>query len=144
MRVLVDGEKVCPSCKLTKPFSEFHKDRISVTGRAHYCKECANSKSRAHHREKSKNEEWAESRRQKMSEKTKQSKLRAIEYLGGSCLDCGGVFPFYVFDFHHLDGNTKSDNPSRSLRRSWEKAKVELDKCVLLCSNCHRGRHFGD
>lgn len=73
--------------------------------------------------------------------KRKERKLWAIDLLGGKCQDCSGVFPPSVYDFHHMDG-TKDMNPSRALTYGLERAKEELSKCVLLCSNCHRIRHF--
>ncbi|MEE8597958.1 MAG: hypothetical protein V3S69_00270 [Dehalococcoidales bacterium] len=53
---------------------------------------------------------------------------------------CAGVFDRCVYDFHHV--GKKDMNPSQALSLSWERAKEELKKCVLLCSNCHRLRHF--
>lgn len=140
--LLVDGEKTCSSCKVSKPTTSFHRDKKGKMGLAYYCKECANTKARGHHRARAKDEAWVIKRRKTVSQKSKASKLRAIEYLGGKCFDCGGIFPHYVYDFHHLDGSTKLDNPSRFLRGDWDSAVPELDKCVLLCANCHRGRHF--
>ena len=140
--LLVDGEKSCSLCKLTKPYTAYHKDKHSPNGYAYYCKECANTKARGHHRNRAKNESWAAHRRKTVNQKGKEAKLRAIEYLGGKCFDCGGNFPHYAYDFHHLDGETKLDNPSRFLRGDWDSAVSELNKCILLCANCHRGRHF--
>lgn len=68
-------------------------------------------------------------------------KLKAIEYLGGSCADCGGVYHPAAFDFHHLDPSIKELHPGQALSGKWERARAELDKCVLLCANCHRTRH---
>lgn len=143
-KLLVDGEKLCPKCDTVKPTTSFHKDKKGKMGHAHYCKECANRKTREYHKSKSSDETWVLKRRKDVSQKQKAAKLKAIEYLGGKCFDCGGSFPPYVYDFHHLDGETKLDNPSRFLRGSWDLAVAELDKCVLLCANCHRGRHFND
>ena len=140
--LLVDGEKVCTCCKISKPLTAFHRDKIAKLGLAYYCKDCANTKARDHHRARAKNEDWVLKRRKDVSQKHKSYKLRAIEYLGGECFDCGGIFPHYVYDFHHLNGETKLDNPSRFLRGDWDLAVPELNKCVLLCANCHRGRHF--
>ena len=69
-------------------------------------------------------------------------KVMSVEYLGRICLDCKLKTEYLgVYDFHHLDPSTKSFGISQNgVTRAWDKMKVELDKCVLLCSNCHRIR----
>lgn len=69
-------------------------------------------------------------------------KQKAIEYLGNICKDCGGTFHPAVFDFHHLNPEEKDFSISAKLGRRWETTKLELDKCILLCANCHRIRHW--
>jgi hypothetical protein len=76
--------------------------------------------------------------------KDRINKIRAIEYLGGQCTDCGGKFPPYVYDFHHLDPTIKDKTIAQIIGRVWEKIVPELDKCVLLCANCHKIRHNKD
>ena len=49
-----------------------------------------------------------------------------------------------VFDFHHLDPTLKDYTPSNLMDKSLERLHNELDKCILLCSNCHRQVHSGD
>ncbi len=73
-------------------------------------------------------------------EKGRINKLKAIEYLGGQCTDCKNTFPPYVYDFHHLDPKIKDSGIARIMGRTWEKIVPELNKCVLLCANCHRIR----
>lgn len=70
-------------------------------------------------------------------------KFKSIEYLGGKCLECGTTDKF-VMDFHHREGSKKSDNFNFFRTLSWDKIKVELDKCDLLCSNCHASIHYDD
>lgn len=142
-KVLIDG-KFCSRCKTNKPSSDFHNDRSSPTGLAHYCKECANLKARLNHKKLSDQDSWVASRREKQREAARLSKLKAIEFFGNVCFDCGKTYPPYVYDIHHLDGSTKLDNPSRLLRGNWSTAEEELKKCVLLCANCHRERHFNE
>ncbi len=69
-------------------------------------------------------------------------KARGIEYLGGKCFDCHGVFHEAIYDFHHTNPKQKDTQPSRLFGNRWETLQQELDKCVLLCANCHRLRHF--
>lgn len=67
-----------------------------------------------------------------------------IEYKGGKCTDCGVKnLDISCYDFHHLDPSKKDFNLSgiNSAKISLEKVKKELDKCVLLCANCHRAKH---
>ena len=70
-------------------------------------------------------------------------KQKAVDYLGGECSKCGYNKCNAALEFHHLDPNEKDVEPSRLLRRSWDKVKIEIDKCILVCSNCHREIHAG-
>jgi predicted HNH restriction endonuclease len=77
-------------------------------------------------------------------ETKRQRKLDAIQYLGGKCVFCQQTFHPAIYEFHHLDPTTKDRDPSKMLSLSWERLKSELDKCQLLCANCHRLAHHGD
>ena len=68
-------------------------------------------------------------------------KLTGIEYLGGVCKRCGGEFHPAVFEFHHRNPAEKEYSPAKASQQSWENFKKELDKCDLLCANCHRMTH---
>lgn len=73
------------------------------------------------------------------------NKVKSVEYLGGSCKHCGLVSErLCVYDFHHIDMNEKEADPGSLLHYSWERIKKELDKCILLCANCHRIEHEKD
>lgn len=75
--------------------------------------------------------------------KRKKYILKAIEYKGGCCLFCGYKKCVAALEFHHLNPETKEFGISNSGNiKSWEKMKVELDKCILLCSNCHKELHY--
>ena len=81
------------------------------------------------------------SRRKKSIKKLKQ---RSIEYKGGKCEDCGLITPFLsVYEFHHLDPSCKEDSIKIRIQKTtaWENVKHEINKCVMLCANCHRIRH---
>ena len=72
----------------------------------------------------------------------KTVKIKAVEYKGGCCQKCGYDKCISALEFHHLDPNQKDFHISKSGHsRSWERVKNELDKCVLLCSNCHKETH---
>ena len=71
-------------------------------------------------------------------------KLEAIAYKGSQCQDCGLALAqshYAVFEFHHLDPTQKDADWSKLRLGSNGKIQAELDKCVLLCANCHRIRH---
>lgn len=70
-----------------------------------------------------------------------RNKKLAIEYLGGKCSMCNGVFHPEAYDFHHIDASTKKISVAKWLVRKFARIIPELDKCVLLCANCHRLTH---
>ena len=72
--------------------------------------------------------------------KRKELKAKLIERLGGKCQMCQGVFPPAVFDFHHTE-NKIEDISFMILNRSEKAIFQEIEKCLLLCANCHRIHH---
>ena len=82
-------------------------------------------------------------RKKYQRQKRVKQKQMAIEHLGSHCQKCGWSFEVIdVYDFHHLDPNEKEHKIAGMFGRySWEKIKKELDKCIMLCANCHRIEH---
>jgi general stress protein 26 len=66
-----------------------------------------------------------------------------LEYKGNKCILCGYNKSKRALCFHHVDESQKLFTISSSHCHSWEKIKKELDKTVLLCSNCHMEVHEG-
>ena len=72
----------------------------------------------------------------------KNKKLYAVKAFGGKCCICGYDKCSEALDFHHIDKNEKEGQPSYIIMRwSFERAKKELEKCILVCANCHREIH---
>ncbi len=73
----------------------------------------------------------------------RKRKILAVEYMGGKCKHCGLSLETHpeIYDFHHIDPSTKLKKPSELLGGKWSKLISELDKCIMLCSNCHRIVH---
>ena len=71
-----------------------------------------------------------------------KTKEKAIEYKGGKCEKCGYDKCCWAFEFHHIDSNEKDFGISSYSTLAWSKIKKELDKCIMLCANCHRELHY--
>jgi len=77
--------------------------------------------------------------------KRKKELLRAIaqERKAQPCADCGGMFPYYVMDFDHREGEVKSAHVSRLVgQMNLQRLLDEIEKCDVVCANCHRIRTF--
>jgi predicted HNH restriction endonuclease len=76
----------------------------------------------------------------------KQLRKQAIEFLGWKCKHCGLVETecLAVYDFHHEDPTQKDASISELFRamKPWEEIQPEIEKCILLCANCHRKVHY--
>jgi hypothetical protein len=78
-----------------------------------------------------------------VNKRRKILKLKSIEYKGGSCSRCNYSKCIEALEFHHTDPSQKDFSISHDGHtRSWDKIKYELDKCILVCANCHREVHF--
>ncbi|NTV30030.1 MAG: hypothetical protein HGA80_08135 [Candidatus Omnitrophica bacterium] len=66
----------------------------------------------------------------------------AVAHKGGKCERCGYDKCIDALEFHHVDPAIKDFNiSSKGYTRSWERVKTGLEKCILLCANCHRELH---
>lgn len=63
------------------------------------------------------------------------------------CIDCGGEWPYFVMELHHTDPSEKvatiSDMTLLVSKYTRQQLETEIQKCVPLCSNCHRMRTHG-
>jgi|AGFT01.1.fsa_nt_gi HNH endonuclease. len=103
-------------------FCDIHQCEYSPYNNGRYvCKPCKNAKITEHRR---------------------QLKLKAVEYKGGKCTMCGYDKCIAALEFHHLDPTQKDFSISKTgSTRSFKTMQPELDKCVLVCANCHREEH---
>jgi len=79
-----------------------------------------------------------------VAKRRKKIREEAIKYKGGKCNICGYSKCSKALDFHHIDEVGKGFGISaKGYTRSWNRVKAELNKCVLICANCHREIHVG-
>ncbi len=116
----IDMDKQCAKCKRTKKAALFSKEPAKKYGLSSYCRVCL--------------KEYMRARRN--VQKTKVDEIKGVP-----CADCGGSFPTECMDFDHVRGK-KLYNISQmyALYKPWAVLKKEIDKCDIVCSNCHRIR----
>jgi len=71
----------------------------------------------------------------------RKAKLKLLEYKGGVCVRCGYDKCVDALEFHHTNSDGK-DFTIAGKSWSFERLKKEADKCILVCSNCHKEIHF--
>jgi len=119
---LVNSKLTCSLCKDNKPLSNFYPKRTS-NGYHTYCKECLSKL---------------------IIKRQRDFKIKCVEYKGGKCYCCGYKKYLGALEFHHINPKHKDFVISRTSRVSFnDKIKKELDKCILVCSNCHKEIHGG-
>ena len=74
-----------------------------------------------------------------LKDKRQHFVLEEMQRRGGKCAKCG-FSDIRALDWHHLDPNEKVNSISEMVRDrvSMDKLQAELDKCELICANCHR------
>jgi len=110
--------KTCSVCEVEKSLSDYYRKNHSQ------CKKC-------HYKD-------TDLRRKKVNAERKDYFLKL---LGGKCNHCGGIFPKECYDFHHVDPSKKDFHFNSMNNHSMERLQEEINKCILLCSNCHRIEH---
>jgi hypothetical protein len=114
--------RVCPKCKNNCTIESFYNRRGKIGGSV-YCKKCTTIQ---------------------VVERTKKLKQEMVVYKGGCCQICGYNKYIGALDFHHIDPNKKDFTIAHVRQYKFNDViKNELDKCLLVCSNCHRELHGG-
>lgn len=83
----------------------------------------------------------AEYLKRAVAKRRKKIREKAINYKGGKCELCNYNKCPQALEFHHLNKQKEFGISAKGYTRSWEKVKKEIDKCILVCANCHREMH---
>ena len=76
------------------------------------------------------------------TKKERQTKTQQIvDYMGGCCIICGYNKSNYSLECHHEDPTKKEHTIAQLKNKKWDTILKEIDKCILVCSNCHRDIH---
>src|SRR3712207_6574223 len=131
---LDDSNKKCSKCGLVKPPEEFnfrHRDRGIRHG---YCRECGKALTRSHYRREKRS--YLKRNLRAYAERRQM----VVEAKSRPCADCGVQYPYYVMDFDHRDGRSKTFGLNSVHRVTKRAILLEIEKCDVVCSNCHRER----
>jgi hypothetical protein len=142
----------CAKCGEEKPKSEF-TPRQPRHKTSRYCLKCREEKRVADHQKRLpyENEKYHSNKeviRNKRRLERERVKTELMFLIGGECADCGlkisEEWPSACFDFHHINPEEKEFSIGSVLRYSRDMQRLfeEAKKCSLLCSNCHRRRHY--
>jgi len=129
--------KECPKCGEIKSFDEFNKDKTRKNMIASWCRDC-NTKSNKIFRE-------ANKERYSYNANKRVRKQRDIidEYkIEKGCIKCGYNKIASVLEFHHIDKETKEYSIGSIVGNNLKKVWREINKCIILCSNCHQEFHY--
>lgn len=129
--------KKCNKCNEFKPLAEFNRNKTRKDGLHTYCKKC-NKEVSANYYKNNKEKHLKEVL--KVSKKVRnENKKKYFEILNsGECMDCGFSHPAALV-FDHKSGVNKIAGIGRMVTTGykWETILKEIDKCDLVCANCH-------
>lgn len=122
----MEQTKNCIDCNIDKSIDQFYTQKGHLYNVMSYCKSCFNARC---------TQRWI------------KRKQKAIEDKGNHCERCNLNITdshYSVFEFHHKDKTQKDYDWTKLRLQSADTIKKELDKCILLCANCHRLVHSLD
>jgi len=132
--------KICKSCKINKELNEYYKPTHTK------CKICTveyNKKYTIKHRlanpglYKEYNKRYNKEYNKTAYRETREF-INAVKEKSG-CLKCGEQ-RYWVLDFHHIDP-TKKEYGISNIQSNSKILEQEIEKCVVLCRNCHSDFH---
>lgn len=113
--------RFCPRCEKNCSTSDFYNRRGKENSSV-YCKKCTNLQT---------------------VERQRNFKKQMVDYKGGKCVKCGYDKCISALEFHHLNPNEKEFTLSHLKNYRFDEIIMnELDKCDLVCANCHREIHY--
>lgn len=137
--------KNCSKCGESKSLENFYKRKIGLRSGQYYekCKDCYKNRGREYY---FKNREKQLGLAKKRKQKYIHERKNFFEVIKNKpCADCGKSYSPWVMDFDHRDAKLKLGNVSKlAMRKFWsiDRIKLEIEKCDLVCANCHRERTY--
>lgn len=148
--------RTCPNCSARVPHKKVIEGKLRCLRNRKFCLTCSPFKAHAslpiHRRGLLKDEDGCKSCGRPSRHKDgrlrrlcpycsvkayrQRVKKRAVEYKGGACVRCGYSKCIRALEFHHQDPSRKEFSIAGT-HIGWKRLRVELDKCDLVCSNCH-------
>lgn len=134
------GKARCYRCGDVKPLGDFAWRRKAENQRDTFCRPCRSTYGKEHYA--ANRERYIEHARIQKQQLRLERTSYLIEYFQArSCIDCGETDPV-VLEFDHL--REKSFSIGAALTsRSWQSILDEIEKCEVVCANCHRRRTAG-
>lgn len=124
----------CTGCKESKPEDDFYWKNKAKTARQEYCKACKSKYNKA----------WYEKNKQKHLDSVKKNKAVYVERIrelkNVSCADCYETYNYWQMEFDHLPQHVKEFDVSTASNVSLKRMLAEVDKCEVVCKNCHANR----
>lgn len=115
------NKKICFRCNRLLSLDNFYPSQTKGKP-VNHCKECSKN-------------------RRTLRRRT--TKEKSVEYKGGKCEICGYDKCIAALEFHHINPEEKDSTWVRMMGYTFsDLIKKELDKCQLLCANCHREVHY--
>ena len=138
----MESKRTCVTCKIEKELNQFYKCKKYKDGYNTRCRDCTNESSKkSYFRTSGKRNKYLVDRRKRIKEEFENNLIQAKI----KCIKCGFDHPA-ALDFHHRDPSQKL-NTIGDLKwagASKERMQKELDKCDVLCANCHRILHYNE
>jgi len=131
-------KKKCGKCELEKNLNEFTKNKSKKDGLNNYCKECNKTYQQEHYQ----NNKGYYLDRKKVLKTSLKEFVNNIK-MTAKCERCTEN-DIACLDFHHVNDYDKSFEVGWAINNgvSLETLQREIDKCIILCSNCHRKHHY--
>lgn len=132
--------KTCGKCELNLSYDDFCVKNHTKDGYSYYCRECSSKQAKKYY----KNTPSVKAKTIKRNKKfLLEKKVYVYNYLLNHPCACGEARP-ECLDFDHQ--HNKIMNVSTMISKNWglNTIKSEIEKCVVLCSNCHRAKTAKD
>lgn len=129
-------KKTCPKCLIEKPLVEFKPNKAKASGFSSWCRLCSRASQRSYYQRN----------KQKFIYQRSLSRQRRRELVSTlknvPCADCKISYPYYVMEFDHTSDNKVGNVGTLATRVGLEALLKEIDKCEVVCANCHRERTY--
>lgn len=126
--------KICTKCNLEKPIEEFNNNQCKTDGKQSECKQC--------HRLLC--NKYYQNNKQQYRNRSKVHRLKIYQIVNNikksGCCKCGEK-DIACLDFHHINNKIKSIS-SLIANENLDLINKEIQKCIILCANCHRKLHY--